>query len=51
MRFVYYLLAIIGITVLFIILDIPLSLFDKDILLYGDISYETGGKIIVEYRP
>ncbi|WP_455682858.1 hypothetical protein [Thomasclavelia sp.] len=53
-RILLYLFSIICTLLLFAVFTIPLLFFDiyfgKDIL-YGDIHYESDGRITVEYRP
>lgn len=44
-----YLFSIMGMSILFILIIISLSFFEKDIL-YGDIEYNSNGKIIVKYQ-
>lgn len=48
-KILLYLASVIGMLILFIIIIISLSFFEKDIL-YGDIKYNSNGKIIVEHQ-
>lgn len=48
-KILLYIASVIGMLILFIIIIISLSFFEKDIL-YGDIKYNSNGKITVEHQ-